>query len=174
MNMRKFAVVVMLSLSLAMAFTVIKAYADEFDQAIKLTFSQPIAIPGQVLPAGTYWFQYPNHGNLDDPNVMQVLDGDRKKVIATLTVVSHDISQPSGDVIVTLADRSPKPQALLNIAYPGRETGHTFEVSYSKQEQGAMSEFPKITLKVGENGVMKSWKGNDDAGKNTTSTEQSR
>jgi hypothetical protein len=30
--------------------------ASEFDQATKFTFSQPVSIPGQVLPAGTYWF----------------------------------------------------------------------------------------------------------------------
>jgi hypothetical protein len=30
--------------------------ADELDQASKITFSQPVQIPGHVLPAGTYWF----------------------------------------------------------------------------------------------------------------------
>ncbi len=162
MNRRKSTMIVMLSLFMAMAVTAVVAYADEFDQAMKLTFSQPIAIPGQVLPAGTYWFMYPNHGNLDNPTVMQVFDADRKKVLATLSVASNEQSQPSGEVIVTLADRSPKPQALLKLTYPGREIGHTFEVSYSKQEQSSMNEYPKVTMKVGENGVMQTWKGSGD------------
>src|SRR5712691_6230421 len=29
--------------------------ADEENQAIKLTFSDPVEVPGQVLPVGTYW-----------------------------------------------------------------------------------------------------------------------
>jgi len=172
MNLRKSALLVMLSLFLALSVTATIAQADEFDQAMKLTFSQPIAIPGQVLPAGTYWFMLPNHGNIAE-NVIQVLDSERKNVIATLTVASNEISKPSGSVIITLADRSPKPQALLNLTYPGREIGRTFEVSYSKQEQSAMSEYPKVTLKVGENGAMQTWNGKDDAGKNT-SAEQGR
>ncbi len=32
------------------------ARADDHDQASKLTFNQSVQIPGQVLPAGTYWF----------------------------------------------------------------------------------------------------------------------
>jgi hypothetical protein len=35
------------------------ARADESNQATKVTFSQPIQIPGRVLPAGTYWFMLP-------------------------------------------------------------------------------------------------------------------
>jgi len=161
MTLRKSTMLVMLSLFLALSVTATIAYADEFDQAMKLTFSQPIAIPGQVLPAGTYWFMLPNHGNIAE-NAIQVFDSERKNVIATLTVASNEVSKPSGDVIVTLADRSPKPQALLNLTYPGRDIGRTFEVSYSKQEQSAMAEYPKITLKVGENGVMQTWSGTND------------
>jgi hypothetical protein len=32
------------------------AQAGEDSQQTKVTFSQPVEIPGQVLPAGTYWF----------------------------------------------------------------------------------------------------------------------
>jgi hypothetical protein len=173
MNLRKYTMLVMLSLLLVLSVTATIAYADEFDQAMKLTFGQPIAIPGQVLPAGTYWFMLPNHGEIAD-NVIQVFDSERKSVIATLNVANNEVAKPSGDVIITLADRSPKPQALLNLTYPGRDIGHTFEVSYSKQEQSAMAEYPKIRLKVGENGVMQTWNGDEESGKNITSGAQGR
>ena len=35
------------------------ARADQSNQATKVTFSQPVQIPGRVLPAGTYWFELP-------------------------------------------------------------------------------------------------------------------
>jgi len=153
MRKREIFSLVTISLLLAVALTATMVRADDFDQAMKMTFSKPISIPDRVLPAGTYWFMLPAHGSVGD-NVIQVMDGDRKNVIATLLVVSSQVMQPSGHVMITLADRSPKPEALLNLTYPGRAEGHTFEVSYSKQEQAALAEYPKISMKVDENGVM--------------------
>src|SRR5258708_18518504 len=45
-----------LGLLLAFAIILPAARADEYDQASQLTFSQPVQIPGRVLPAGTYPF----------------------------------------------------------------------------------------------------------------------
>jgi len=40
------------------------AQADEWNQMTKIKFSEPIEIPGAVLPAGTYWFVLANnHGD---------------------------------------------------------------------------------------------------------------
>jgi hypothetical protein len=50
------------------------ARADEADQATRITVSQPIQIPGKVLPAGTYWFVLLDHG--DNLNVVEILDSD--------------------------------------------------------------------------------------------------
>ena len=38
-------------------FFELAAHADEFDQATTITFSEPIQIPGQVLPAGSLLIQ---------------------------------------------------------------------------------------------------------------------
>jgi hypothetical protein len=152
MSARKTIGIVMLSLFLALFVGTAATHADEMDQAIKLTFSQPIAIPDQVLPAGTYWFMVAGHGEVQ--NVIQIFDADKRNVIASLTVIDHKVQEPSGHVMLTLADRSPKPLALVNMTYPGRINGHNFDVSYSKREQAAFSEYPKIMMKVGENGVI--------------------
>jgi hypothetical protein len=40
----------------AVLFGAVAAHADATDQSTKLTFSQPVQIPGQVSPAGTYLF----------------------------------------------------------------------------------------------------------------------
>jgi hypothetical protein len=142
-----------LAVVLAFAFVGSLAFADTFDQSMKLTFGQPIAIPGQVLPAGTYWFVRAPGTN--QPNILQVFDGDRKNVIATINTGAEQIVKASGHITLTLADLSPKqPQALLSIVYPGRTDGHSFELSYSDQVQRQLSEFPKVTMKVGEKGVV--------------------
>lgn len=47
-------------LGMLIAFVVffeLAAHADETNESPKVTFSAPIWIPGQVLPAGSYTFQ---------------------------------------------------------------------------------------------------------------------
>jgi hypothetical protein len=152
MNSRRGIMIAVFSLVLAFAFAGSVAFADEFDQAMKLTFGQPVAIPGQVLQPGTYWFVVAGHGTA--PNVLQVLDADRKGVIATLNTGTDEIVKASGHITVTMADRSPKPQALLSVVYPGRTDGHLFEIVYSDQERKQFSEYPKITMRVSDKGEM--------------------
>jgi hypothetical protein len=152
--MRSFKGISFFILSLFLVFSIATAvaHADEMDQAMKLTFSQPTQIPNQVLPAGTYWFMLAAHGDVQ--NVIQIFDADRRNVIASVAVIDHELAQPSAHLVLTLADRSPRPMALLNLTYPGRVNGHSFDVSYSKREQSSLSEYPKITMKVDENGVI--------------------
>ena|ERR1700722_17690160 len=150
MNSKRGILVATFSIILALAFACSLAMADEFDQAMKLTFDQPVAIPGRVLQPGAYWFVIPDHGN--SQNTLQVLDGDRKKVIATLNTGTEQVVKPSGHIQLSMADRSPKPQALLSLTYPGHQEGHLFELTYSDQERKQFSEFPKVTMKVGEKG----------------------
>ncbi len=158
MNRRK-TIITVLAVFLALSVTAAITHADEFDQAIKLTFNQPISIPDHVLPAGTYWFVLADHGNAGQ-NVMQVFDSDRKTVISTMIVGADQVTKSSGHIQMTFADRSPQPQALLTLTYPGRTEGHTFEVTYSKQERSGFSEYPKVTMKVGENGVIEAEESN--------------
>ncbi len=48
--------------------------ADEWNKKTVMTFSQPVEIPGQILPAGTYTIKLVN---LDpDRHVVQFLDAD--------------------------------------------------------------------------------------------------
>ena len=63
------------------AFTLffeLAAHADDWDQNTTITFSEPIQIPGQVLPAGTYVFR------LADPdsaqNIVQIFNSDRTHI----------------------------------------------------------------------------------------------
>ncbi len=49
------------------------ARADEWNKATILTFSEPVEIPGRVLPAGTYQFKL--FDSTSNRNIVQVFDG---------------------------------------------------------------------------------------------------
>jgi len=55
--------------------------ADEWNQATLFTFSQPVQIPGQVLPAGTYLFELVNSFNHE---IVRISNADRTNVIAVI------------------------------------------------------------------------------------------
>ena len=55
-------------------FYVLAARADESDQATTVTFNQPVQIPGQLLPAGTYVFKLTNYDAAR--NVVQIFNSE--------------------------------------------------------------------------------------------------
>src|SRR6195256_5299436 len=60
--------------------------ADEYNEATKLTFNEPVEVPGQVLAAGTYWFTLMNTDA--DRNIVQVWNADRSQLMATIFTVA--------------------------------------------------------------------------------------
>jgi hypothetical protein len=69
--------IVMIASFVAMSATLAdKTRADESNQAIEVKFSQSVQVPGQVLPAGTYWFVMADTGDLQ---TVQILSDDRLK-----------------------------------------------------------------------------------------------
>jgi hypothetical protein len=117
------------------------AHADEANEQTKITFSQPIQIPGQALPAGTYIFQRANPNS--DLNLVQIFNADRSVLYATLQTVSAERMEPTGDTTITLANlETGQPAVLVKWFYPGRTTGHEFvypkeqeqEIAQAKQE----------------------------------------
>ena len=115
-------------LGLLLAFVIIlpAARADEYDQASQLTFSQPVQIPGRVLPAGTYWFVLAD-ASIANRNIIHIFNSDRSTLYATVITVTADRTQPYDHTALTFAERdSMRPGAILTWFYPGRKTGHEF------------------------------------------------
>jgi hypothetical protein len=50
------------------------ARADEWNKRTVLTFSQPVEIPGRVLPAGTYTFMLAD--SMSDRHIVQIFNAD--------------------------------------------------------------------------------------------------
>ena len=135
-----------IAVGMIIAFTLLfelAAHADESNQATTITFSQPIQIPGQILPAGTYSFKLLDSNS--DPNVVQIFNSDQTHLYATLHTVATEREDPTGDTALTLAEQGAgRPDALLKWFYPGRETGHEFV--YSEQQEKQLAQDTQQTI----------------------------
>ena len=128
-----------IAIGLIIAFTLLfglAANADESNQATTITFSQPIQIPGQVLPAGTYLFKLANSDT--NQKLVQVFSADGT-LYATLQTIATDRPEPTGHTEVTLAKQGTgQPDVLLKWFYPGHEIGNEF--LYPKQTEKELAQ----------------------------------
>ena len=119
-----------LALTLLGATLATGARADESNKKTVMTFSQPIEIPGQILPAGTYTFVL-----LDSPadrHIVQIFTADGSHIIATVLAINNYRLKPTGDTVVKFAERAgDNPEALKAWFYPGDNFGQEFV--YSKK-----------------------------------------
>jgi LPXTG-motif cell wall-anchored protein len=100
-------------------------FASEWNKLTKLTFNQPVEIPGQVLPAGTYWFRL-----LDSPSsrdIVQVFNADRSKQVALVMAIPDYRTRPTGKTVITFEERATDaPPAVSAWFYPGDNYGQQF------------------------------------------------
>jgi len=100
------------------------------NQRTVLTFSQPIEVPGKVLPAGTYTFEL--HESQMNRHIVQVYDADGKKLITTFLAIPNRRLETTTDTVVRFAEVAPgQPQAMRAWFYPGQTVGQ--EMVYGKR-----------------------------------------
>ena len=122
---RNFATVLSL-----LAFLVVlpNVRADEWNQATLFTFNQPVQIPGQLLPAGTYVFELVHSFNHE---IVRVSTADHT-VIALIQARPSTQKGFTGKASIVLADRkSSQPPAVVAWSYAGRLESH--QLLYQKQ-----------------------------------------
>ena len=120
------------------------ARADEYDQATRVTFNQPIEIPGnEVLAAGTYWFvMAPDMG---PAGIVRIFSADRTKLYAKMPVQSTLRRNTTQDSEFILAQPSQnQPKQLLSWFYPDRLYGHQF--IYGREEEKTITHEAKLTV----------------------------
>jgi len=146
MKINKGYIVAGLIIAFSLFFELV-AHADESDQATTVTFSQPIQIPGQVLPAGSYLFRLANPDS--DRDIVQIFNVDRTVLYATLQTIPTDREEPTSYTVVTLAEQGGgQPDVLLKWFYPGSETGNEF--LYSKQKEKELAQDKQQTIVAGQ------------------------
>ena len=125
MNTKRKSVFI-LGLALLFAITMPSALmADEWDKATKLTFSEPVEVPGVVLPTGTYWFTLADSES--DRNIVQIWNADRTQLITTILAIPDYRLQPTGKTVVHFEERpSDQPEAIHSWFYPGANYGEEF------------------------------------------------
>ena len=117
------------------------ARADQADEATRLTFNEPVQVPGNtvlVLPAGTYWFKVPGSGNVSsvDQNLVRIYNSDQTMLIATLQTIPTIRTRKTIRGELVLAEQpNGNPVALLEWFYPDRTTGHQFIYAPTEQSQ---------------------------------------
>ncbi len=101
------------------------ARASESDRRTHLTFSQSVAIPGKVLPAGTYTFQLLDSSS--DRHIVQVFNQNGTRLIAMFMAVPDQRLTPTDDTVIIFGERSSdSPQAITHWFYPGDTDGQEF------------------------------------------------
>ena len=120
--------------------------ADEWNQATLFTFSQPVQIPGHVLPAGTYLFEIVNNFNHE---IVRISNADRTNVIAVIQARPTKQKGLSGKAAIVLAERAVlQPETIVAWSYPGRAEGHQF--LYPKQVQEEVAKAKQDTIVFGD------------------------
>jgi hypothetical protein len=99
--------------------------ADEWDQKTIVTFSGPVEIPGQALPAGTYVFKLADSPS--DRNIVQIFSANERHLLGTFLAIPDYRLQPAGTTIITFDERpAGSPEAVKAWFYPGENYGHRF------------------------------------------------
>jgi hypothetical protein len=113
------------------------ARADEWSQKTTFTFSGPVEIPGQTLPAGTYVFKLAS--SQSNRHIVQVFNKDQNHIFGTFLAIPDYRLHPSDKPIIRFEERAGgAPPAIKAWFYPGHNYGHEFV--YPKKEAVALAQ----------------------------------
>jgi hypothetical protein len=113
------------ALCCAFLFVVLPASADQWNKKTVVTFSNPVELPGIVLPAGTYVFRLLD--SLSDRHIVQVFNADETKIFTTILAIPNYRLTPSAETVLRFDERPRHlPEALRAWFYPGDNFGQEF------------------------------------------------
>jgi len=101
--------------------------ADDWDKKTIVAFDQDVAIPGQILPAGTYVFKL-LHSN-SNRFIVQVWTGDESQLLATQITIGDSYPNESGDpyfVLDMTGTDEGYPPAIVSWFFGGSDEGRDF------------------------------------------------
>lgn len=120
----------------ALALSTSIASAQPFNKKTKLSFSQPIRVPGATLAPGSYIFKLVD--SQANRNIVQISNVRENKLYATILAIPDYRLNPSSQTVVTFGETgagcAPAVKAWF---YPGDNTGNRFV--YGKKEATEMA-----------------------------------
>jgi hypothetical protein len=117
-----------LCLSAACALVTPKANADGSNEKTKVTFNQPVEVPGvgqHLLLPGTYVFKLLN--SPVDRHIVEIYNADETRLLTTVLTITNHRPHATNDSILTFNERPVgEPQALKAWFYSGQHYGEQF------------------------------------------------
>lgn len=101
------------------------AAASTWSQRTKITFNEPVEVPGMVLPAGTYTFSLlPGPTNR---NIVQIYNATGEKFFTNVLAIPDYRIHPTGHTVLKFEESAPgSPEAIKAWFYPGLQYGQEF------------------------------------------------
>jgi|ERR1700689_3280104 hypothetical protein len=122
-HVRLSSLAVISGLALAAAIAVPQLRADETNKKTTMTFSAPVEISGETLPAGTYVFK-----TLDnDRDIVLVMDRDDSHLITMVRSIPIESTTVNNTARIELSEGiGTSPEVVHAWFYPGQTTGWEF------------------------------------------------
>ncbi|HYV62326.1 MAG TPA: hypothetical protein VE958_06615 [Bryobacteraceae bacterium] len=123
--------------------------ADEYDRKTVISISQPLEVPGVVLPPGTYVMKLFNSSS--NRHIVQFMNEDQNRQMALTFAVAAERIRPTGKTVLTMYEGSQgAPPAIRTWFYPGDTVGQEF--LYSRQQALRISARTKAAVPEIETG----------------------
>src|SRR5215475_2303830 len=128
----------------ALAFSA-SVKADAWNKKTILTFSQPVEVPGVVLPAGAYVFKLADSAS--NRHIVQIFNEDQTHIYATVLAIPNYRLRVTGKTVITFTERAAgEPPAVKAWFYPGDNFGQEFV--YKKRRDAELAKVTTSTIHV--------------------------
>jgi hypothetical protein len=119
------------------------AHADEWDKTTKITFKEPVQVPGAVLPAGTYIFRL--YDSPSNRHIVRIFKEDQTTLVTTILAIPNYRLEAADKTILTYSERpANEPEALNAWFYPGDNSGQQFV--YPKSRAAELSRLNHVEV----------------------------
>jgi len=123
--------------------------ADEYDRKTVISISQPLEVPGVVLPPGTYVMRLFNSST--NRHIVQFMNERQNQQLALTFAISAERIRPAEKTILTMYEGSQgAPPAARTWFYPGDTVGQEF--LYPHKQAVRISERTKVAVPEIETG----------------------
>ena len=123
--------------------------ADDYNRKTVISISQPLEVPGVVLPPGTYVMKLFNSSS--NRHIVQFMNEDQNHQLALTFAASAERIRPTDKTVLTMYEGShDAPPALRTWYYPGDTVGQEF--LYPHRQAVRISERTKVAVPEIETG----------------------
>ncbi|HUJ41766.1 MAG TPA: hypothetical protein VLW54_14585 [Candidatus Acidoferrales bacterium] len=113
----------------------IPARAGIWNEKTELKFSEPVEVPGRVLPAGRYIFKLFNSPS--DRDIVEIMNGTGTRLVDIVDAMPVYRYQTTANPVVTLESRGAHtPEGIDTWFYPAKHYGLEFLYPTSRKQRG--------------------------------------